>query len=312
MNSKSGVPIHVPVMVSEVLEAFENSPKGWFIDGTFGLGGHSLALLNKYLDRKIFGIDLDTQSMLRSRALFHEYGNRILVVNGNYANMELLTKEAGVRIVGGILLDLGLSSVQLETEGRGFSFRNDEMLDMRYDQSKGVTALEIINTFDKGELAGIFLRFGEERAAKRIAGAVCANRPILTTGKLAKTIEDTLGRSRKSKIHPATKVFQALRIAVNQEFENINNVLMAGLDLLAVKGKFVVITYHSLEDRIVKQFFRKESIECVCPIDFPVCTCAHRRRLKIVNRKVIRPTVEEIDNNPRSRSAKMRIVEKIS
>ena len=225
--------------------------------------------------------------------------------------MELLTKEAGVRTVGGILLDLGLSSVQLETEGRGFSFRNDEMLDMRYDQSKGVTALEIINTFDKGELAGIFLRFGEERAAKRIAGAVCANRPILTTGKLAKTIEDTLGRSRKSKIHPATKVFQALRIAVNQEFENINNVLMTGLDLLAVKGKFVVITYHSLEDRIVKRFFQRESKDCLCPTEILICQCKHQAKIRVITKRVITPSRQEIKENPRSRSARLRIAERI-
>ena len=226
--------------------------------------------------------------------------------------MTVLAREADIGPVGGILLDLGLSSMQLETLGRGFSFRNDEMLDMRYNQTKGLPAAELVNTFDRDELTNIFSNFGEEKAARRIAKAVCQNRPILTTGKLAQIVEKTIGRTGKSRRHPATKVFQALRIAVNQEFENINKGLSAGLDLLVDKGKFVVLTYHSLEDRIVKQFFKKESLDCICSTRIPFCVCDHHSRLRIVTKKVKIPTMEEVTINPRSRSAKLRIVEKIA
>ena len=298
-------------MLSEVLEAFEGSPGGWFIDGTFGLGGHSRGLLERYPDRKVFGIDLDAQSTRMSRKGFQKFTDRVLLVNGNYADMKMLTREPNISPVGGILLDLGLSSMQLETEGRGFSFRSDEMLDMRYDQSQGITAYDLINTYEEKELSEIFFHFGEERAARRIAKAICDQRPIMTTGKLAKIAEGKVWRSGKSRIHPATKIFQALRIAVNQEFENINSGLSAGLDLLTNKGKFVVLTYHSLEDRIVKQFFKKESLNCICSVNVPVCVCDHKSQLRIVNKKVKTPSSSEIGINPRSRSAKMRIVEKI-
>jgi len=246
-----------------------------------------------------------------SQGGFQKFNNRIQLVNGNYADMTILVREADIGPVGGILLDLGLSSMQLETLGRGFSFRNDEMLDMRYNQTKGVPAAELVNTFDRDQLTNIFSNFGEEKAARRIAKAVCQNRPILTTGKLAQIVEKTIGRTGKSRRHPATKVFQALRIAVNQEFENINKGLSSGLDLLVDNGKFVVLTYHSLEDRIVKQFFKKESLDCICSTRIPFCVCDHHPRLRIVTKKVKIPTMEEVTINPRSRSAKLRIVEKI-
>ena len=312
LNSKSGCTVHMPVMVSEVLKAFESTPEGWLIDGTFGLGGHSSALLERYPDRKVFGIDLDADSLAMSQGGFQKFNNRIQLVNGNYADMTILVREADIGPVGGILLDLGLSSMQLETLGRGFSFRNDEMLDMRYNQTKGVPAAELVNTFDRDQLTNIFSNFGEEKAARRIAKAVCQNRPILTTGKLAQIVEKTIGRTGKSRRHPATKVFQALRIAVNQEFENINKGLSSGLDLLVDNGKFVVLTYHSLEDRIVKQFFKKESLDCICSTRIPFCVCDHPPRLRIVTKKVKIPTIEEVTINPRSRSAKLRIVEKIA
>ena len=311
LNSKSGCTMHMPVMVSEVLKAFEASPEGWLIDGTFGLGGHSSALLERYPHRKVFGIDLDADSLAMSKERFKKFNNRTLVVNGNYADMTILARESNIDPVGGILLDLGLSSMQLETLGRGFSFRNDEMLDMRYNQSQGLPAAELVNTFERDQLTNIFSNFGEEKAANRIAKAVCQNRPILTTGKLARIVQETVGRPGKSRRHPATKVFQALRIAVNREFENINEGLSSGLDLLADRGKFVVLTYHSLEDRIVKQFFKKESLDCICSRQIPFCVCDHQSRLRIVTKKVKIPTAEEVTLNPRSRSAKLRIVEKI-
>ena len=311
MNSKDNIVTHLPVMLPEVLEAFDDSPNGWFIDGTFGLGGHSRGLLERYPERKVFGIDLDSHSTGISRKGFQKYTDRVVLVNGNYADMKTLTREANINSVGGILLDLGLSSMQLETEGRGFSFRTDEILDMRYNQSQQITAFDVINTWEEKELSDIFFQFGEERAARRIARAICDQRPIMTTGKLAKVVEEKIGKSKKLRIHPATKIFQALRIAVNQEFENINTGLSAGLELLADRGKFVVLTYHSLEDRIVKQFFKKESLNCICPVNIPVCICDHKSRLRIVNKKVKTPSSGEIQNNPRSRSAKMRIVEKI-
>ena len=301
----------MPVMLPEVLEAFDDSPEGWFIDGTFGLGGHSLGLLERYPERRVFGIDLDADSTGMFRKGSQKFTDRILLVNGNYADMRTLTREANISSVGGILLDLGLSSMQLETEGRGFSFRTDEILDMRYNQSQGITAFDVINTYEEKELAEIFFRFGEEKAARKIAKEICIQRPIMTTGKLAKIAEGKVWRSGKSRIHPATKIFQALRIAVNQEFKNINDGLSAGLDLLTDKGKFVVLTYHSLEDRIVKQFFKKESLNCICSVNVPVCSCEHKSRLRIVNKKVRTPSGGEIEINPRSRSAKLRIVEKI-
>ena len=311
MNSKYEVAIHLPVMLSEVLEAFDDSPEGWFIDGTFGLGGHSRGILERYPERNVFGIDLDANSTGMSRKGFQKFTDRVLLVNGNYADMKMLTREANIGPVSGILLDLGLSSMQLETEGRGFSFRTDEMLDMRYNQSQGITAFDLVNTYEEKELSEIFFQFGEERAARRIAKAICEHRPIMTTGKLAKIVEGKVGRYRKLRIHPATKIFQALRIAVNREFENINIGLSEGLDLLTDKGKFVVLTYHSIEDRIVKQFFKKESLNCICPVNVPVCICEHKSQLRLVNKKVKTPSGAEIESNPRSRSAKMRIVEKI-
>jgi 16S rRNA (cytosine1402-N4)-methyltransferase len=308
LNSKSGGTVHMPVMVSEVLKAFDDSPEGWLIDGTFGLGGHSSALLERYPHRKVFGIDLDADSLAMSEERFRKFNNRTLIVNGNYADMAILARESGIEPVGGILLDLGLSSMQLETLGRGFSFRNDEMLDMRYNQSQGLPAAELVNTLESDQLTNIFSNFGEEKAAKRIAKAVCQNRPIMTTGKLAKIVQETVGRRGKSRRHPATKVFQALRIAVNREFENLIKGLSSGLDLLSDRGKFVVLTYHSLEDRIVKQFFKKESLDCVCSTRIPFCVCDHRSRLRIITKKVKIPTIEEVSLNPRSRSAKLRRV----
>ncbi len=271
-----------------------------------GGGGHARGILVASTpDGELLGIDADPLAVALAGERLAEFGGRVTLVQGNFADLEEIALEHGFSPVDGILLDLGLSSLQLEAAGRGFSFQLDGPLDMRFDPSRTTTAADLVNDLSVEELASILSRYGEEPQARRIARAIVAERPINTTGELAALVKRTVGRRRR--IHPATRTFQALRIAVNEELECLAKALPQALGLLMPGGRLVVISFHSLEDRLVKKFFRRESRDCICPPEAPVCTCGHRATLGIVTRKPIRPSAEEVAANPRSRSAKLRI-----
>ena len=303
---------HLPVLLTETVDQLVLQENGVYMDGTTGDGGHSQAILRAQPQVKtVLGIDWDSRSMGTSQARLAEFGERFVSVHGNYADMVNLAAEQGITEVNGILLDLGFSSRQIENPGYGLSFQTDEPLDMRYDLDEDVTAEEIVNTYKERELGQLIRRFGEEPRGMSIARAIIKERPVETTVQLADIIVGVLGRRPGQQVNPATRTFQALRIAVNEELTNVENGLNAAVSLLATEGRLAVISYHSLEDRIVKSFFNRESATCVCPPSLPVCICATTPRIKIINRRVIKPSSEEIQSNPRSRSAKLRVVQRI-
>jgi 16S rRNA (cytosine1402-N4)-methyltransferase len=297
---------HIPVLYQEVLAGLQLKPGGYYIDATVGGGGHARGILIASApDGKLLGIDADPTAVALAREQLAEFGKRVILVQGNFANLEEIALGHGFCPVDGILLDLGLSSMQLETAGRGFSFQLDGPLDMRFAPSQTTTAADLVNTLSVEELAGILSQYGEEPRARRIARAIVAERPIHTTGELAALVERTVGRRRR--IHPATRTFQALRIAVNDELECLAEALPQALRFLMPGGRLVITSFHSLEDRLVKGFFRNEARDCLCPPEAPICTCGHRAALGIVTKKPIRPSADEVTANPRSRSAKLRI-----
>ena len=297
---------HIPVLYQEVLAGLRIKPGGHYIDATVGGGGHARGILMaSALDGKLLGIDADPMAIAVAREQLAEFGQRVTLVQGNFADLEEIALRHGFYPLDGIFLDLGLSSMQLEATERGFSLQLDGPLDMRFAPSQMATAADLVNTLSMEELAGILSQYGEEPQARRIARAIVAERPINTTGELAALVERTVGRRRR--IHPATRIFQALRIAVNNELECLAEALPQALRLLAPGGRLVIISFHSLEDRLVKEFFRSEARDCLCPPKAPICTCGHRAALGIVTRKPIRPSADEVAANPRSRSAKLRI-----
>ena len=297
---------HIPVLYQEVLAGLQIKPGGRYIDGTVGGGGHARGILVASApDGELLGIDADPMAVALAGEQLAEFAGRVTLVQGDFADLEEIAEEHGFCPVDGILLDLGLSSLQLEAAGRGFSFQLDGPLDMRFDPSQMTTAADLVNTLSREELADILFRYGEEPQSRRIARAIVAERPINTTGELAALVSASVGRRRG--IHPATQTFQALRIAVNEELECLAAALPQALRLLGPGGRLAIISFHSLEDRLVKQFFRNEARDCVCPPEIPVCVCDHRATLGIVTKKPIRPSAEEVAANPRSRSAKLRI-----
>lgn len=301
---------HLPVLVSETVEWLSVAPGGRYVDGTVGEGGHSEAILEASgPDGRVLGIDRDPRSVETARRRLNGYGDRAHIVHGNYGDMSDLARDAGMESVNGVLLDLGFSSRHVDTAGYGFSFQRDEPLDMRYD-TVGVTAADLLNHADERELADLIYRYGEERRSRAIARAVVRARPVATTGRLAEIVAAAVGGRRGAR-HPATKTFQALRIAVNEELTH----LLAGLEsvpaLLKPGGRLVVISYHSLEDRIVKGWMDREASQCICPPELPVCACNHEPSVRFVRRRVVRPSAAETEHNPRSRSARLRAVERI-
>jgi len=297
---------HVPVLYQEILAGLRIKPGGRYIDGTVGRGGHARGILAASApDGEILGIDADPMAVAVACEQLAEFGKRVTLVQGNFADLEEVALRHRFCPVDGILLDLGLSSMQLEAAGRGFSFQLDGPLDMRFGPSQITTAADLVNTLSMEELADILFRYGEEPRARRIARAIVAERPINTTEELAALVERTVGRRRK--LHPATRTFQALRMAVNEELECLAEALPQALRLLMPGGRLAIISFHSLEDRLVKQSFRNEARDCLCPPEVPVCICGHRAALGIVTKKPIRPSAEEVTANPRSRSAKLRI-----
>lgn len=297
---------HIPVLYQEVLTGLQIKPGGRYIDATVGGGGHASGILVASApDGELLGLDADPMAVALAGERLAEFGKRVTLGQGNFADLEGIALEHGFCPVDGILFDLGLSSLQLEAAGRGFSFQLDGPLDMRFDPSQTTTAADLVNGLSVEELADILSRYGEEPRSRRIARAIVAERPINTTGELAALVERTVGRRRR--LHPATRTFQALRVVVNEELECLAEALPQALGLLMSGGRLAIISFHSLEDRKVKQFFRNEARDCLCPPEVPVCTCGHRATLGIVTRKPIRPSAEEVAANPRSRSARLRI-----
>ena len=303
---------HLPVLLAETVGQLMLEENGVYVDGTTGDGGHSQAIL-KALPRvkAVLGIDWDSRSMETSGSRLSEFSSRFIPVHGNYADMVGLAAKQGVTEVNGILLDLGFSSRQVENPGYGLSFQTDEPLDMRYALGGDLTAEDIDNTYSERELGQLILRFGEEPRGMSVAKAIIKERPVLTTGHLASIVGTCIGRRPGQRVNPATKTFQALRIAVNNELSNVGRGLESALDLLVTGGRLAVISYHSLEDSIVKAYFNAEASVCVCPPRLPMCVCGQTPRIKIINRRVIKPSKEEVESNPRSRSAKLRVVQRI-
>lgn len=304
--------IHKPVLLKESVEALAVQPGGRYIDCTLGGGGHTLAILEKSAPGgQVLGIDADPEAIRNASNNLKQYSQSVLLVNDNFSNIDTICRQFNFMPVHGILFDLGLSSYQLEDDPRGFSFQRDAALDMRFSPDQVTTAADIVNNYSESELTSLLREYGEEPFSGRIARHIVEARPIGTTLELANIITEAVG-GRREKIHPATRTFQALRIAVNQELENLEQALSKAVNLLGVGGRLVVISYHSLEDRIVKRYMQKEAKDCICPPEALVCNCGHQASLRLVNKKVIVPSNEEIRSNPRSRSAKLRIAEKIS
>jgi 16S rRNA (cytosine1402-N4)-methyltransferase len=303
---------HIPVMSREVIETLGVLPGGRYIDCTLGGGGHAQAILEYSTPGgQLLGIDADAEAVKRATERLKHFDKSVLLVNDNFVNLKDICIKLDFYPVHGILFDLGMSSTQLQGEDdRGFSFQHDAPLDMRYNASQRTTAADIVNSYPQVELAQIIKKYGEEPLYRTIARGIFQNRPIRTSGQLADIIEKAVG-DRRGKIHPATRTFQALRIVVNHEMENLESALNQAVSLLGFGGKLVVISYHSLEDRIVKQFFQKESRDCICPPEAMTCVCGHKASLKIITRQVRTPTFTETEMNRRSRSAKLRGAERI-
>jgi len=305
-QSKHNSSYHVPVMLEETMEALAVQPGGRYVDCTVGGGGHAQAILERsYPGGQLLGIDADPEAVNTSRKRLEAHRNSVLLVNDNFVNLQATCIKYDFFPVHGILFDLGLSSRQLNGSGRGFSFQYDAPLDMRFNPRQEVTAADIVNTSPEIELARIIRTYGEEGHSRQIAHRIVRERPITSTLHLARIVEKVVVR-KEGRIHPATKTFQALRIAVNLELENLEIALKQAIELLGFGGRVVVISYHSLEDRIVKRFMQREARGCVCPPGTPVCICGHEPRLKLIRRHVITPSEEEVQANPRSRSARLR------
>jgi 16S rRNA (cytosine1402-N4)-methyltransferase len=298
---------HIPVMVEETVAWLETAANGWIVDATFGGGGHSRALLDRYPDVRIVGIDRDPDAV--EQAFDHD---RLTVVQANYRDVETVLGMDGLPThVDGILVDLGVSSHQLDIADRGFSYHSSGPLDMRMGPDAPHSAADIINTYDAKELARILRTYGEERYARRIAEAIVDRRPFHNTADLASCIADAVPAAARRARHPARRSFQAIRIAVNEELDGLRGILDTGIDRLVLGGRIVVMAYHSLEDRIVKRTFLERSRECTCPSDIPVCVCEADPNLRVLTRKPVKPTSAEIESNPRSRSAVLRVAERI-
>lgn len=305
--------VHRSVMPTEVMAFLSPVPGGVYLDGTVGGGGHARLILEATApDGILIGLDRDPEALTKAAEVLAPFGERAVLRHGNFSTAPEILADLGVDGLDGMLLDLGVSSYQLDAPDRGFSFRADAPLDMRMDPTAGVTAAEVLSSASDEELARIFREYGEERYARRIARRIVAVRqesPLKTTGQLAELVRETVPGGRvPSRIHPATRVFQALRIHVNGELDHVSRGVSQGIDLLKPEGRLVVISFHSLEDRIVKRIFQEQSTGCVCPSRLPVCICNKVPRVELLSRKAIRAAAQEVDVNPRSRSAVLRAV----
>ena len=308
---------HTPVLAEEVMTILSPRPGGLQIDGTLGGGGHTERILEASSpDGRVLGLDADPAAITRVRARLSRFGDRLVLRQANFRELADLAPPAGFGAVDGLLLDLGLSSLQLADADRGFGFRTAGPLDMRFDPTRGIPASELLATLEAAELVALFRRYGEEPHATRIARAIVRERatsPIMTADRLAAIVASAVPASRgPRRIHPATRVFQALRIAVNDELGALEAALSAAMDLLRPGGRLVVLSYHSLEDRIVKRFVAAERKGCVCPPEVPICVCGRVPRLRVVGPQPVVPTEREVSANPRARSARLRAAERLA
>jgi 16S rRNA (cytosine1402-N4)-methyltransferase len=302
---------HTPVLTEEVLRSLAVQPGGRYIDCTTGAGGHAAAILAASAPGGLLlGLDADPAALKVAEANLERFGDAVRLVESNFRELAAVARTHSFVPVHGIVFDLGISSLQLADDVRGFSFQARAPLDMRLNQDQQLTAGDIVNTYDEEDLAKVIWHFGEEPASRRIARAIVRARPIETTDRLAEVIASASPRGR-SRIHPATRTFQALRIVVNDELGALQDALGQARDILGYGGRLVVISFHSLEDRIVKQFFQEESRDCICPPETPACICGHKASLRILTRRPVTPAATEVAANPRSRSARLRAAERL-
>ena len=308
-------PRHVPVLLRECMENLRIRPDGIYLDGTLGMGGHSFEIASRLETGRLIGIDRDETAIERAGRRLAPFGDRVSLVHGNFADAASILDSLGIEAVDGMLFDLGVSSPQLDERERGFSYMADAPLDMRMDTGAGLSAYEVVNNWDEGRLNRILWDYGEERYARRITAAILRareQRPIETTLELAELIRSAMpAAALREKQHPAKRSFQAIRIAVNDELGAVSAMLETAPDRLRVGGRLCVISFHSLEDRIVKSAIQARENGCTCPREAPVCTCGFVRTLRSVSRKPILPSPEEIAENPRARSAKLRVAERV-
>jgi len=305
---------HESVLEGEVIQNFNLFGGSLIVDGTLGDGGHTELLLKNTTSVRVLGIDRDMRAIERAEKRLAPFRDRITLVHGNFSDIKTILKKINVMNVDGLLLDLGVSSPQLDLPDRGFSFMRNGPLDMRMDSSQKITAADLLIELPDEKLVSVIKEYGEERFSKRIVRAIRQAQKqsaIKTTLQLSNIISSVIHASRQTKIHPATRTFQALRIAVNAELEHIKKALRDSVDILQESARVIVISFHSLEDRIVKNFFKTEEKGCVCPPKIPVCSCGHKQRLKIITRKPIIPAVEEVRRNSRASSAKLRVAERV-
>lgn len=306
---------HIPVMLNECIESLNIKPTGIYVDCTLGGGGHSSEILKKLTTGRLIGFDKDLDAINNAKELFKDNKN-LELVSADYKDIENVLDELNIEKVDGIIMDLGVSSYQLDTADRGFSFRFNSKLDMRMDQSQLISAYEVVNSYSAEKLTKILYEYGEEPFAKKIVNEIVRNRtikPIETTWELADIVQNSYPikvRKERNK-NCATKTFQAIRIEVNGELINLENTIRDGVEKLSSRGRMVILTFHSLEDRITKNVFKELSTDCICDKRLPVCTCNHKASILLVNKKPIIASKNEIENNPRSTSAKLRVIEKI-
>lgn len=305
---------HTSVLLKETIEGLQIRPDGVYVDGTLGGGGHSSEIARRLTQGRLVGIDQDDAAIAAAGKRLAEWNEKVTLVRNNYCNLPAVLNELGIDKVDGILLDLGVSSYQLDSEERGFSYRFDTALDMRMDRRQSLTARTIVNEYPEMELYRIIRDYGEDKFAKNIARHIIQARqrkPVETTGELNEIIRAAIpAKMREKGGHPSKRTYQAIRIACNRELEVLENSLDTFIDLLKPGGRLCIITFHSLEDRIVKSAFRKNENPCTCPPEFPVCICGQVSRGKVITKKPVLPAEEEMEHNPRSKSAKLRIFEK--
>ena len=306
---------HVPVLLQESIDGLNIKPDGIYVDGTLGRAGHAIEIAKKLTAGRLIGIDCDEEAIAEAGARLSEYKSVVTLIHGNFKDIADILKNEGVEAVDGMMIDLGVSSPQLDNAERGFSYMHDSRLDMRMDKNKPLTAFDIVNKWQEDEIRKIFYEYGEERYSKSIARAIIKKRadvPIDTTYNLNDVITSAIpAGARREAQHPSKRCFQALRIAVNDELGSIEGMLDSVPTLLKQGGRLCVISFHSLEDRMVKRAFAADAKGCVCPRDFPVCVCGVKPTLKLITRKPIVAAEDEIISNPRARSAKLRIAERI-
>lgn len=311
----SNEPKHISVLLEECIENLNIKPDGIYVDGTLGLGGHSEQILKRLTTGRLIGIDRDESAIRRTGERLKAYSDKMTLVHGNFCDVAQILDELGIDAVDGMLFDLGVSSPQLDESERGFSYMNDAPLDMRMDNTSSLTAWNVVNDWDEAELVRILRDFGEERYARRIASRIAERRtakPIETTLELVEIIRSAMpAAALREKQHPAKRSFQAIRIAVNDELGAVDQMMKTAPDKLKPHGRLCVISFHSLEDRIVKTGIAARENGCTCPREAPICVCGFKQTLKSVHRKPIVPGEDELNENPRARSAKLRVAEKV-